>query len=333
MKHFVTLMFAAIMVAFRIVAQHAPVVIDEGNVAIGIDDSGSVEGNYIPINTRHARPMAGGAGGVVKEITVKVYASVGPLTSSPDFPTFAADFLNDAYSGNILPGPVSMTTFNKVGPKFEPGWLMGGKTIWFAVVMERADKAFLPTNLTAQVTSSPNGLFNKVELYSNTNFIYAGTSRGEITESNGSKTLFNGGRWSDQPVTKFAFLGTANKTMNASSQAEMDSNSAWMMGFPNFTLECQWAIKEEGMIAGIGSVVLETKPEVVVVTPPHLNIVRNVAGKVKLTSPDLIGSASIEATDNIKSPVWTGVSTLNGQTPTILNADGATKFFRLRVVE
>jgi hypothetical protein len=195
------------------------------------------------------------------------------------------------------------------------------------------DLASIVTNLTAQVTSSPNGLFNKVELYSNTNFIYAGTSRGEITESNGSKTLFNGGRWSDQPVTKFAFLGTANKTMNASSQAEMDSNSAWMMGFPNFTLECQWAIKEEGMIAGIGSVVLETKPEVVVVTPPHLNIVRNVAGKVKLTSPDLIGSASIEATDNIKSPVWTGVSTLNGQTPTILNADGATKFFRLRVVE
>lgn len=332
MKHFVTLMFAAIMVAFRIVAQHAPVVIDEGNVAIGIDDSGSVEGNYIPINTRHARPMAGGAGGVVKEITVKVYASVGPLTSSPDFPTFAADFLNDAYSGNILPGPVSMTTFNKVGPKFEPGWLMGGKTIWFAVVMERADKAFLPTNLTAQVTSSPNGLFNKVELYSNTNFIYAGTSRGEITESNGSKTLFNGGRWIDQPVTKFAFLGTANKTMNANSQAEMDSNSAWMMGFANFTLECQWAIKENGAIVGIGNVVLETKPEIVVV-PPHLTVVRDVAGKVKLTSPDLVGSASIEATDSIKSPVWTTTSTLNGQTPTILNADGKTKFFRLRIIE
>ncbi len=265
-------------------------------------------------------------------ITVKVYASVGPLTSSPDFPTFASDFLNDAYSGNVLPGPVSMTTFNRVGPKFEPGWLMGGKTIWFATVMERAGKSFLPTNLTAQITSGPNGLFNKVELYANTNFIYAGTSRGEITESNGSKTLFNGGRWSDQSVNKFAFLGTANKTMNANSQAEMDSNTAWMMGFPNFTLECQWAIKENGVIAGIGSVVLETKPEIVV-TPPHLTVVRDVAGKVKLTSPDLVGTASIEATDSIKTPVWTGVSTLNGQVPTILNADGQTKFFRLKVVE
>jgi hypothetical protein len=315
-------------VAFRIVAQHAPVVIDEGNAAVSADGSGAVEGSYIPANSRHARPMAEG-----DAITIKVYASVGPLTSSPDFSTFASDFLNKAYSGNILPGPVSTTAFSRVGPKFEPSWLMGGKTIWFATVMERVGKAFLPTNLTSQITSWPNNLFNKLELFTNTNFVYAGTSRGEITESNGSKTLFNGGRWIDQPVTKFAFLGTANKTMNANSQAEMDSNSAWMMGFPNFTIECQWAIKENGAIVGIGNIVLETKPEIVVVTPPHLNVVRDAAGKVKFTSPDLIGSASIEATDSIKSPVWTGVSILNGQTPTILNTDGATKFFRLRIIE
>lgn len=329
MKKMFKSVWAIMMMVIGMVFTHGqvPVVSDEGNAAVTSDGS-SASRTLSPAEAvqafsngnRHARPLAEG-----DAITVKVYASVGPLIGSQDFQPFAADFLTSAYNGNLSSGEVSMVNYRNI-TKLDPYYLMGGKTIWFAVVIE-SGTPFYPTNLTSQIVSSPNNLFGKIEVYNNTNLVYAGTSRGEIMDQNGTKTLVSGGRWSEMAVTKFVFLGTASKTMDAPSQAQMDSNANWMNSFSNFTLEATWGIKVGGVTYS-KSLTLETHP--FVLDPPTLMITRDNGG-IKVSSPDLPSSISA---DVLASPTWDKVGTITGTSPIILPTSSAgAQLFRLRVVQ
>lgn len=331
MKNLFKLVMAIIMMAIGVAFTHgqSPVVSDEGNAAVTSDGS-SASRTLSPAEAvqafsngnRHARPLAEGDG-----ITVKVYASVGPRKDAPEYAEFAGSFLLAAFNDVYTSGEPSKVKFLNLGRKFEPGNLMGGWTIWFATVMERS-KPFMPTNLTSQISSSSSDIFGKIELYNNPENVYGMTSRGQITDQNGIKTLVTGGRWSENMVTKFAFLGTANKTMNDPDQATYDNNVKWMMGFSNFILECKWAIKENGAIAGIGGIVLETRP--FVLDPPSLVITRDNGG-IKVSSPDLPSSISA---DVLASPTWDKVGTITGTSPIILPTSSAgAQLFRLRVVQ
>jgi hypothetical protein len=319
-KSFVTIF--AMVVGITFTYGQAPVVSDEGNAAV------SINGTSVPTiqmlnpfgkGRGHALPAAGG-----NVPTITVVASAGPLLSSPDFPAFATDFLLAAYSGNFSSGDASTTKFLKLG-KLDPYHLMGGKTIWFAVIVE-SPSPFMPTNLTSQIVSSPNNLFGKIEVYNDLDLVYAGTSRGEKTDGNGVKTLVTGGRWSETMVTKFAFLGTASKTMNASNQAQMDANAGWMNGFSNFTLEVAWGIKLDG-VQYSKSLVIGTHP--FVLDPPTIVITRDGNG-VKVSSSDL--PAGISA-DVLQSPNWSVVGTITGTQALAIPAGQSVEFFRLRVVQ
>lgn len=327
MNKFIAVIVALATILFGAMAQQ-PVVIDNGNAAVTVDGSApsrvltQVEAVQAFSNSnRHARPLAEGDG-----VTVKVYASVGPLKASADFNAFATDFLTVAYSGSIPSGDTSLTKFSTINNKLDPYYLMGGKTIWFAVVVESVTP-FFPTNLTSQIVSSPNNLFGKIELYTDAGLVYGPTSRGEVTESNGVKTLVTGGRWSEKAVTKFAFLGTASKTMDASTQVQMDSNASWMNSFQNFTFEATWGIRVGGVVY-TKSLTLETHP--LVLDPPTILITKDAIG-VKVSSPDLPTGISA---DVLQSPDWSKVGTITGTSPLILPTSSAgAQLFRLRVVQ
>ena len=325
--------WAIIMVAIGMVFLTAhgqsPVVSDEGNAAVTSDGSAPsrvltpVEAVQAFSNgNRHARPLAEG-----DAITVKVYASVGPRKDAPEYAEFAGSFLLAAFNDVYPTGEPSKVKFLSLGRKFEPGNLMGGWTIWFATVMERAGKPFMPTNLTSQISSSSSDIFGKIELYSNPENVYGLTSRGQVTDQNGIKTLVTGGRWSENMVTKFAFLGTANKTMNDPDKATYDNNVKWMMGFSNFILDCKWAIREGGLIVGIGGLTLETRP--FVPDPPTLVITRD-AGGIKVSSPDLPTGISA---DVLRSPDWSVVGTITGTQTLAIPVGQQIEFFRLRVTQ
>jgi hypothetical protein len=308
----------------------APVVSDEGNAAVTND--GSVSSRILSpaeavqafgSSRSHARPLAEGDG-----ITVKVYASVGPRKDAQEYAEFAGSFLLAAFNDVYPTGEPSKVKFLSLGRKFEPGNLMGGWTIWFATVMERS-KPFMPTNLTSQISSSASDIFGKIELYNNPENVYGMTSRGQVTDQNGIKTLITGGRWSESLVTKFAFLGTANKTMNDPNQTTYDNNVRWMMGFPNFILDCKWAIKENGIIAGIGGITLETRP--FVLDPPTLVITKSEGGrKLRIWSPDLPWGTSAEI---LRSPDWSVIGTVWGREMLVISSELPQEFFRLRVVQ
>ncbi len=304
----------------------APVVTENGNAAVTADGSAAsrtlspTEAAEVFSSRRHARLLAEGDG-----ITVKVYASVGPRKDAPEYAEFAGSFLLAAFNDVYPTGEPSKVKFLSLGRKFEPGNLMGGWTIWFATVIERAGKPFMPTNLTSQISSSASDIFGKIELYNNPENVYGMTSRGQVTDQNGIKTLITGGRWSESLVTKFAFLGTANKTMNDPTQSIYDNNVRWMMGFPNFILDCKWAIKENGVIAGIGGITLETRP--FIPEPPTLVITRDGNG-IKVSSPDLPTSISA---DVLQSPNWSVVGTITGTQALAIPAGQSMQLFRLRV--
>lgn len=257
-------------------------------------------------------------------VKVEVVLSAGPLKGSPEFQDFSQSFVKAVMTGLFQTGAPSKTEFRRIGDKkLDPNYLQGGWTIWSAVVIT-SDTPFVPTNITSQILSSPNGLFNKLDVFNNPDLVYSGTSVGVVVDSNGVKNFVTGGRWNEKNVTTFGFLGVASKTMNGDTQAQKDSNSAWVYSFSNFVKDYSWSI----LLGGnryTGSSTLETHP--FVLDPPSLVITRDTGG-VKVSSPDLPTGISA---DVLRSPDWTVVGTITGNQTLAIPAGQQIELFRLRV--
>ncbi len=260
-------------------------------------------------------------------VKVEVVLSAGPLKGSPEFQDYSQSFMKAVMTGQFQTGAPSKTEFRRIGDKkLDPNYLQGGWTIWSAVVIT-SDTPFVPTNITSQILSSPNGLFNKLDVFSNPDLVYSGTSVGIVTDSNGVKNFVTGGRWNEKSITTFGFLGVASKTMNGDTQAQKDSNSAWVYSFSNFVKDYSWSI----LLGGnryTGSSTLETHP-FVLLDPPTLVITRD-AGGIKVSSPDLPTGISA---DVLRSPDWSVVGTITGTQTLAIPVGQQIELFRLRVTQ
>jgi hypothetical protein len=316
---------AFLLVALSSVVGQTPTVTDQG---------GTVEvvtGNFPNRPSLHAPTVR------TKPIYAKVLAFVGPIKSSPSYDQFLIDTVNRLNSGDLYTGIDTFTAGDVSAPKV--AGLSEGRTIWFAVTFF-SEEPFYPGRLRADIVSEPSNIFNKSESYydsSTSKFIYASSSKGTLRNSNGVITYVNSGFWSDQQVNEFVFVGTASKTMDYSSQAQFDSNKAWLESFANFYLRATWSMYDEaGGVLATATKSLETRPSVVV-QPPIMTIARSVnPGRVIVSASGLVGPATLLSSGNARFVNTWNEAVLTPTLPSVevqtVSAPGTTnKFFRLVV--
>jgi hypothetical protein len=272
-----------------------------------------------------------------KPIYAKVLAFVGPIKSSSSYDQFLLDTVNRLNSGDLYTGIDTFTAADISAPKV--AGLGEGRTIWFAVVFF-SEEPFYPGRLRADIVSEPSNIFNKSESYydsSTSKFIYSSSSKGTLKNENGVVTYVNSGFWSDQQVNEFVFVGTASKTMDYSSQAQFDSNKAWLESFANFYLRATWSMYDEaGGVLATATKSLETRPSVVV-QPPIMTIARSVnPGRVIVSASGLVGPATLLSSGNVRFINTWNEAVLTPAVPsveiqTVVSSGTTNKLFRLVV--
>lgn len=299
------------------------------------DQQGTIEvitGNFPNRPSLHAPQVR------TEPIYATVLALVGPIPSSAAYPGFLGDTVNKLSAGSLYTGIDTFTIADISAPKVEG--LGEGRTIWFALKLF-SKQPFYPGRLKVDVSSEPSNLFNKNELYydSDTNkFVYASSSKGTLNNQNGVITSLSSGFWSEQLANEFVFVGTASKTVDYSSQAQFDSNKAWLESFSNFFLRCTWSMYDEaGGVLATATKSLETRPSVVV-QPPIMTITRSgTAGRVIVSASGLVGPATLLSSGN---PTFTSANwneaVLTPTLPsveiqTVVSSGTTNKFFRLVV--
>jgi hypothetical protein len=315
---------AYLTVALGVVGQQTPTVTDQqGTIEV-------ITGNFPNRPSLHAPTVR------TKPIFAKVLAFVGPVKSSPSYDQFLIDTVSRLNSGDLYTGIDTFNAGDVSAPKV--AGLGEGRTIWFAVVFF-SEEPFYLGRLTANIKSEPSNIFDKSESYydsSTSKFIYASSSKGTLRNSNGVITYVNSGFWSDQLVNEAVFVGTASKTMDYSSQAQFDSNKAWLESFSNFYLRATWSMYDEaGGVLATATKSLETRPSVVV-APPVLSVSRGQSGKVVVSATGLVGPATLLSSGNTKFINTWNEAVLTPTLPTVeiqtVTSPGTTnKFFRLVV--
>ena len=314
---------AYLLVALGVVGQTPTVTDQQGTIEV-------VTGNFPNRPSLHAPQVR------TKPIYAKVLAFVGPIKSSPSYDQFLVDSVNNLSSGDLYKGIDTFTAADVSASTVVSG---EGRTVWFAVVFF-SDEPFYLGRLRVDVTSEPSNIFNKTELYydTETKFIYRASSKGVLKNSNGVVTEVGSGFWSDQLVNQAVFVGTASKTMNYSSQAQFDSNKAWLESFSNFFLRATWSMYDEaGGVLATATKSLETRPSVVV-QPPVITIAKSAtAGRVIVSASGLVGPATLLSSGN---PAFTSANwneaVLSPTLPsveiqTVVSPGTTNKFFRLVV--
>ncbi len=287
-------------------------------------------------------------------VNIEVTASVGPRKSSPNLPAFYANTLSNLV-GHYRPGDApdnAPSEYAPLGSYLQGGMLISpssssnwikqwrgvmnppsvfaqesGSTIWFTVRVWSSTK-FNPRNLRCiQDGSDANNLFDKTETFLSGNPGYGIDSRGVIWNSDGSKTIVTGGAWGDVLVNEFYFVGSAAKTLVANTQSQIDSATAVIQSWPNFSLMCTWEYVQDGTVLASATKRLQLGGSVAM---PTIDVMPANGGvHLMVESP---GSSVIVQTTTLisNSTQWTDWAVVTGMQS--FHVTGAPQqYFRLRL--
>jgi hypothetical protein len=235
-----------------------PVIVDNGSHAI-VGDSTS-------LSNRHRLMSTEGRDGRTKFVDIRTYPYLGYVKNEMAYREVSERILTNINSGQFWSHVV-------LGDTIEPEYLMvptevssGNTTVIFGVRVE-CEEGFYPSDLVFTLTSNDSdrdgsNRFGKVERYSVSNYIYAGTSMAQIS----SGPMITSGEWRAAKVSRFMFIGSLSKTANANTQADRDSIRRWMWSYPNFGITGTWSLVENGQT------IASSSRELKLLTSPNLMI-------------------------------------------------------------
>jgi hypothetical protein len=317
MKKFLTWVALLVtMLGFGLNAQ--PVVIDDSGTAEVRDTSILPRKNIRPqgLPVKRTSPVFG-----------KTTAQWGPRVNDPGYDLFAKDVIETLRTNGI---PKS-----QIGGKLLPGYLIGNperNTIWFTTEFS-SDEAFVVDEMQCEIESIPTNLLGKIEIIKNVQNIYSVTSVGEVWNADGTKRVISSGTWNSQPVNRFIFLGVASKRFSENSDAQVVSDTAWLLAFPNFTLVGKWSILLDGNLVASDKKVLETNPASVIMGGLMISPVAGQKNMYTIQLPKFSGVGALQYSEALGGR-WTtinGFTLISGSKVGVSSADALFGYFRLLV--
>lgn len=289
-------------------------------------------------------------------VFMKVTMSVGPLLSSGSFEAYASDMMQNLFDDINPPGAPNNapTEYATLGHRLHPSYILapangsgtkmwlgqvnpsgvsageGGNTIW-ASVHSWSSRMFYPTGLVCEFFSSAGNLLGKKEVYSSPNIVYNSRSKSAIWGEGGRRvndTYIQGGSWGGAKVNEFAFVGSACKTLLSTSQAQADSNVAWMLdNFNDFYIVAVWTLYDEGgQVLARYAKKVQTRGEPVAGTI-SLTPLGNGVVQVGINS-ETNRTSFLESTLKVQPTSWQTLNIANAGDTFIF--DGPMRYFRLR---